>query len=242
MSTIHRNTQIFFNPTKKVGRKICQAILIAGLFVASKPSAAQINEKQIGSWWMYFFNHHQAHKRFGFQGDVQLRNWGLAEDLEQLMLRGGASFSPIGKKWKFTQGYAHISTGKFGKSTAIFGENRIYQELLVPSKLGTRFYFNHRFRFEERFIDNQDFKTRFRYNLFLNISLSQSAFTKHVFYAALYNELFLNTQKEAFDRNRFYAALGFVIKEDLKTQFGIMQQSTQNWTKNQFQLSLHHNF
>ena len=66
-------------------------------------------------------------------------------------------------------------------------------------------------------------------------------------YLALYNELFINGQRitgkgntvEIFDRNRFYAGLGYIIKEGLKIQFGIMNQTTDDWSKNQLQLSFH---
>ena len=69
-------------------------------------------------------------------------------------------------------------------------------------------------------------------------------------YLALYNELFINGQRnigenksvEIFDRNRFYTALGYVISKGLKVQAGLMNQSTNNWKKNQLQISLHHNF
>jgi len=67
-------------------------------------------------------------------------------------------------------------------------------------------------------------------------------------YLALYNELFINGQRdigdgnsvELFDRNRFYAALGYVIRNGLKVQFGIMNQTTDGWSKNQLQFSCHH--
>ncbi len=71
---------------------------------------------------------------------------------------------------------------------------------------------------------------------------------KKTLYLALYNEVFINGQRstgngntvEIFDRNRFYVALGYMIKEGLKIQFGVMNQTTDNWSKNQFQLSFHH--
>jgi hypothetical protein len=72
---------------------------------------------------------------------------------------------------------------------------------------------------------------------------------KNTLYLALYNELFINGERnignnkkvEVFDRNRLYAALGFFIKKHLKVQFGMMNQTTNSIAKNQLQLSLHHN-
>jgi hypothetical protein len=36
--------------------------------------------------------------------------------------------------------------------------------------------------------------------------------------------------------------LGYMIKNGLKIQFGAMNQTTNNWGKNQLQLSFHQNF
>ncbi len=47
---------------------------------------------------------------------------------------------------------------------------------------------------------------------------------------------------ETFDRNRFYTAIGYVIKKNLKVQLGAMRQSTNNWNKNQLQVSVHQTF
>ena len=66
-------------------------------------------------------------------------------------------------------------------------------------------------------------------------------------YLTLYNELFINGQRntgngntvEIYDRNRFYFALGYVINQGRKIQFGVMNQTTDHWSKNQLQISFH---
>ncbi len=211
---------------------------------------SQIDNGQLGAWYMYFFSKQFQGSVFGFQGDIQYRNWNIAGDLEQLLIRTGATYKPDGTQIKFTLGYGNITTGTFGdvKSTTL--ESRIYQEAIFPVKFGNRFYTTHRFRYEQRFVENQNFRTRYRYNLFLNIALSKPNMEPKTLYLALYNELFINGQRnigenksvEIFDRNRFYTAVGYVISKGLKVQAGLMNQSTNNWKKNQLQISLHHNF
>ena len=198
---------------------------------------------------MYFWNTTIKEGPWGFQGDMQSRNWNIIGDLEQLLLRGGVTYKPEGTNVKFTFGYGYIRTGEFGDGKAITEESRIYQEALLPQKVGRRFYLTHRFRYEQRWVQNQDLRTRYRYNLFLNVPFNQDDLSPGAFYLALYNELFINGQRdtgpgtvEIFDRNRFYSALGYSIIKGLRTQFGIMQQATDNWTKRQLQLSLHHTF
>ena len=57
-------------------------------------SNGQVDESQSGGWYMYFFNTSHEKSKIGFQGDVQYRNWNIAGDLEQLLLRGGVTFKP----------------------------------------------------------------------------------------------------------------------------------------------------
>lgn len=211
---------------------------------------AQIQEDQTGGWYMYFFNTTLNDSPWGIQGDLQHRNWNIAGDLEQLMLRGGLTYSPQNANIKFTLGYGNITTGAFGSDNTTTAESRFYQEALFPIKFGNRFYTNHRFRYEQRFVENQDFRTRYRYNLFLNIALNKVNMERNTIYLALYNELFMNGQRtigngntvEFFDRNRLYGAVGYVIQDGLKVQLGVMNQTTDSWGKNQIQLSLHQSF
>ncbi|KAB1066488.1 DUF2490 domain-containing protein [Tamlana haliotis] len=229
-------------------KKYLFVITVSLLFLNPKTGNAQIDENSLGAWYMYFFDTTFKDSSWGVQGDIQYRNWNMGGDLEQLLLRGGLTYKPKQADIKFTLGYGHITTGTYGDIDDTTQESRIYQEALFPVKFGKRFYTNHRFRFEQRFVENQDFRTRYRYNLFLNIPLNSASLEKNTFYLAFYNELFINGQRdigngidvEIFDRNRFYSAIGYMIKDNLKVQFGVMNQTTNNWNKNQLQLSLHH--
>ena len=199
---------------------------------------------------MYFFNTTFKESSWGVQGDLQFRNWNIAGDLEQLLLRGGMTYKPKKADIKFTLGYGNITTGSYGSDKSTSAESRIYQEALFPVQFGNRVYTNHRFRYEQRFVDGQDLRTRYRYNLFLNVALNKPEMEQKTIYLALYNELFINGQKsigdgrtvEFYDRNRLYGALGYIIKKGIKVQLGIMNQTTNSWSKNQLQLSLHHKF
>lgn len=224
---------------------IFSLLLFIGLIPKGK---AQINEK-LGAWYMYFYNTANKKGPWGVQGDIQYRNFNLMGDLEQLLLRSGITYKPQNTNIKFTLGYGHITTGTYGNDESTTQESRIYQEALYPVKFGERFFTNHRFRYEQRFVENQDFRTRYRYNLFLNIPINQKTMDKNTLYLALYNELFINGERgigknrevEIFDRNRLYAALGFFVKKQLKIQLGVMNQTINTTQKNQLQLSLHHN-
>lgn len=211
---------------------------------------SQVDENQMGAWYMYFFNHKFENSNWGIQGDIQHRDWAILGDQEQLMLRAGITFTPENSGVMFTLGFANITTGDFGDSDATFNENRLYQEALFSQKLGNRFLITHRFRYEQRFVDNQDFRTRYRYNLFINIPFNSKELSPKTIYAAFYNELFVNGEQSVgntnsvafFDRNRTYLGLGYVLNNTVRFQAGIMKQTTNSWSKNQLQFSMHHNF
>ena len=232
-----------------MNKHILKALVIVALASPFESNAQETND-QIGAWYMYFYNTTFKESPWGIQGDLQYRNWNLGGDLEQLLIRSGVTFQPKKTQVKFTLGYGNVTTGIIGTSNETSGEHRIYQEALYPVKFGNRIYTNHRFRYEQRFVENQNLRTRYRYNLFINVPLNKKTLEKKAMYLALYNEIFINGQRnignnnsvEIFDRNRAYAALGYVIKNGLRVQLGIMNQTTDKQGKNQLQLSLHHKF
>lgn len=211
---------------------------------------AQIDEDQTGAWYMYLWNTTLEDSQFGFQGDIQHRNWDLGGDLEQLLIRGGITWSPEASNTKYTFGYAHITTGTFGSSRNTTKENRIYQEALVPQRIGEKLFVSHRFRLEQRWVENQDTRNRFRYFLNLNYPLNRSDLNKGSIYVSFYNEIFVNLERDIgsnrnvdeFDRNRAYLALGYSLTDRARLQFGYMQQKTRNENKGQLQFNLFHTF
>lgn len=209
-----------------------------------------VDEDQLGAWYMYFVNAKLGNSQFGIQGDYQFRYWNAGTDLEQVLLRTGLTYRPKNANVLFTLGYANITSGTPGESRANSMEHRMYQEALIPQKLGRRFLLTHRMRYEQRWVADQDFRTRYRYNLFVNVPLNNTELVAKTVYLALYNEIFINGQRnigdgrtvELFDRNRTYLGVGYNILDNLRAQGGWMLQVTDNWSKGQAQVSLHHSF
>lgn len=225
-------------------------LLPFGLLVISPTASAQIDEDQLGAWYMYFWNTRLENSNFGFQGDIQHRNWDMGGDLEQLLIRGGLTWSPEGSDNTYTFGYANIKSGAFGASNSKNREHRIYQEALIPQRLGEKTFLTHRFRLEQRDVDGQDRRNRVRYFLAMNYPFNQSNLNEGAVYLSLYNELFLNLEQDIgngrnvdhFDRNRTYAALGYSLTDTVRLQFGYMHQETDNVGKGQWQFNLFHRF
>ena len=219
-------------------------ILVITFLLFINLSIAQIDENQRGAWYMYFWNTDFGDGPWGIQGDVQYRKWNYIGDLEHLLLRTGLTYSPKGYKTKWTLGYGNIQTGEFGESPTTVLEHRIYQELLYPTKIGKRLYVAHRFRYEQRWVEQDDMLTRYRVMVFLNIPLNNEEIAPKTVYLALYNELFIKGQRSAnneiFDINRLYTGFGYKINDKAKVQLGTMLQRKSSVQKHQLQLSLHH--
>lgn len=222
-------------------------LLLCLLSIGSTLGAQSVEEDQLGAWYMYFYNVTFGESPFGIQGDYQFRYWDFGSDLEQILIRNGMTYRPTNADALFTLGYASIRTGTPGESSDRIHENRIYQEALLPHRVGGRFLLTHRFRYEQRWVDNQDFRTRYRYNLFLNVPFNSSNLGHKVLYLALYNEIFINGQEnigadrlvQRFDRNRTYLGIGYGISQKIRVQLGAMNQTTASWSKWQAQFSVH---
>lgn len=204
------------------------------------------DDSRLGAWYMYFFNAPISVSGFGIQGDIQQRNWNLGGDLEQLLLRGGLYYKDKDNNALYTLGIAHITTGIPGELDDVSQEFRSYGEYFYPHKIGERFLLSHRLRAEARWIENFDFRDRYRYALFVNIPLNEKSLLPKTYYVALYNELFLNGFSSAnprlYDRNRAYLGMGYVLSSKVRVQLGFMNQDTHSTQKNQWQVSVHHQF
>ena len=237
-------------PTSNTASRACAASLLAIACLLAGPAHAQVDEDQLGAWYMAFWGASIGDNGWGVQGDFQNRNWDTGGDLEQWLLRSGVTYRPEGSNTLYTFGYANIRTGAFGDSDASFREDRVYQEALISQKPASWLSLRHRFRFEQRWVDGQDCRTRVRYALFADIPINGRTGGKGAVYLALYNELFLNSSRDIgdgrrvdiYDRNRTYAALGYGLSDRYKTQFGYMYQHSEGVEKGQLQLSLHASF
>ena len=209
---------------------------------------AHADEDRTGAWYMYFWNHDRSDSRFGAQGDIQYRNWDLLGDMEQLLIRGGLTWRPTQGPLKLTLGLAHITSGEFGNRSNNSEEIRLYQEALIPHRIGRRAHFTHRLRLEQRDVDGQNTRNRFRYFLAFNYPLNQDTLGAGAVYLSFYNELFVNLEKDIgggrkvdrYDRNRAYGAIGYSVSDRVRLQFGYMHQDSDTREKGQLQFNLFH--
>lgn len=202
-----------------------------------------VNAQSPQGWLIYFGNTQIKDSKFSIHHELQLRDYKLLGDHNQTLIRVGGQYQF--KPWlQSTLGYGFIHTELEGAPNRPFAEHRIYQEGIFSHTVKNSKW-RHRVRLEERFIENQDFRGRLRYCMFIDIPLNAAQFDKNGVYLSLYDEVFLNISDQptldTFDRNRAYAGLGYKVRQNIGLQLGYMRQHVgKSAGTNHILLSFHH--
>jgi hypothetical protein len=187
--------------------------------------------------WIIYLGDKKISKKWNWHHEVQYRNFNLLGDTEQLLLRAGIGYNLSENNNNLLFGYAFVYSEPYIANTdkkTNFNEHRLYQQYLTRQTFGS-FSLQHRYRFEQRFFSN-DTKFRLRYFLSLNYVLIKKPKTEKALYLSAYNEIFLNLKQTYFDRNRIYGGVGYKFSRNLRTEIGVMNQSTNTVSRNQMNL------
>jgi len=219
-------------------RSISSFLLI---FISLLIIPAKAQDSSLGNWWIYFGNI-ELKNGFNLHHEIQYRNYNVAGDLEQLLIRTGIGYNLTKNNNNVLLGYGYILGENYVSESEkeAVQEHRIFQQYITSQKFN-KIRLLHRYRFEERFIEN-DFRFRFRYSLSVNYSLSKEAFSDKSFYLSSYNEIFINGDKNAFDRNRLYGALGYKYSSNLRFEAGYMNQFLDTGSSDQINLVVFYDF
>jgi predicted porin len=202
-------------------------IFIVLLFSSGLVQAQKQIDNQNNAWYMYFGNH-KITDRWGIHTEYQWRRHDLGQTWQQSLARWIVSY-PYGKQpIKYS-----------------FNENRIWQQAIITSKVG-RFNFNHRYRLEQRFLEQKSydsikqeyvhldefkFKQRARYRFMVSIPLNHKEMVDNTWFVSLYEEVFLgfgkNIEKNVMEQNRISATLGYRFTKDFNIQAGYLNQFVQ---------------
>jgi hypothetical protein len=94
---------------------------------------------------------------------------------------------------------------------------------------------------EQRFVE-EEFKLRVRYFLGLNLPISNKEMIDKTLYLSAYNEIFLNTKNEVFDRNRLYGGIGYKLNDSIRFELGYMNQFFDSNSRDQLNMITFVNF
>lgn len=156
-----------------------------------------------------------------------------------MLIRTGLGYDLSPQNNNLLLGYGYIYTEPYIAGTdekTSFHEHRIFQQFITKQNFG-RLAIQHRYRFEQRFIED-NFRLRFRYNLGMTVSL----FEAKKWYLSAYDELFIHTDNQYFDRNRLYGGIGYRFNKDLRMEVGWLRQRLQSSYRDQGNIFLYFNW
>ena len=186
------------------------------------PLLMSAQESDFGNW-LLFFGNKKISEKVNWHHEIQYRNYDAIGDLEQLLLRTGIGVN-VADNTNVLLGYGFIRSENYTApdEKSIVNEHRIFQQVITKQNAGA-LRFQHRYRFEQRFVED-DFRLRFRYFLGLAYPLWKDSDSPKELYLTSYNEIFLNTERDVFDRNRLYGGLGYRLNDMFRFELGYMNQ------------------
>lgn len=205
-------------------------------FASSFISLSQ--KSDLGNWLIYIGNK-KINSKWNIHHEVQYRNYDAGGDLEQLLLRTGIGYNLTENNNNFLLGYGYILSSNYIGTTddkVDINEHRIFQQFITKQKI-SRVSLQHRYRFEQRFVE-EDYKMRFRYFLSARVPFNNKEIVNKTFYLSVYNEIFINTENDKFDRNRLYGGIGYKFNSKLKAEVGYMNQFMSKFNRDQINLFL----
>lgn len=200
------------------------------LIISLYQGMVSAQKTDLGSWWMYS-GYNRIHDKWSVFTEVQYRSYNIGKDILQLLLRTGLNYH-ITEKSSVALGYTFLSTYKIESDiTSPFAEEHaIWQQFMHRYAL-PNLVFEHRFRAEQRFINdlrnnNGDlYKNRFRYRLALAIPFGKENLEPNTFFASVMDEIFVQTEGYWLDQNRIFGGIGYKFSASANFQFGIMNQT-----------------
>ncbi len=195
--------------------------------------------------WLSYFGKHSFRENWIWENETQLRFHNFSGDLQQGLLRTGIGYNLTKNNNNLLIGYGFFYSENYTKNLAdktISNESRLHQQF-ANTTVFSRLSIQNKSRVEERFFKESasNIRVRLRHSLKLKILLNQIVENTGAFYLFFSDELFINTQGNAFDRNRFVTGLGYSVNNYLKLELGYMLQTLVNENQNIFQFSFLNN-
>ncbi|SIT93782.1 DUF2490 domain-containing protein [Pontibacter indicus] len=210
-------------------------LIVLGLSSPAQAQSERVKDFNNNGWYMYFGDH-KITPKWGLHTELQWRRHNVLKDPQQLLIRTGINYD-LTPAAMFTLGYGYIETHPYGDYPAagIFPEHRIYQQLQLRNSLA-RVGLTHRYRLEQRWIkpagaETTTYLNRARYMLKATLPLIGNSIEAGEPFLAAYDEIFIgfghNIQRNIFDQNRAYAALGYKINDAATLELGYLNQIVQ---------------
>ncbi|MBC7947089.1 MAG: DUF2490 domain-containing protein [Chitinophagaceae bacterium] len=162
--------------------------------------------------------------KWGLFNELQLRSQSFYDNHFYYEVKGGVSYS-VNKSFSILLGTGKYITysdeGSFKKPVTA-NETRFWQQLTMNHYL-ERLKFEHRYRIEQRWFKT-GYRNRFRYRLNAAAPLSNKKMGPKTLYISAFDEVFLTNVAPYFERNRFFAGVGYQFNKTFTVQPGYAYQ------------------
>ncbi len=216
----------------KIYKELVKYFLLLALFCIVQYAFAQKTvSTQSQNWTQYFLNV-RLNERFSANTDVLYRWKDVTGVSTQTGIRGSITYH-LKQPVTISAGYVyfvHFPTD--AGATVTRHEHRPWQQLMITGKMG-RLQLQHRYRFEQRYIEKASataltggyaFNFRGRYQLNLQYPITKKEIIAGTLYGIAFNEVFVNFGKEVlynyFDQNRTYLGLGYQLTKSFAATLG----------------------
>jgi hypothetical protein len=200
--------------------RIC---LTAMLLISSVMTFSQVSH--FGSWNV-INTKLNLNDKWGVYNELQLRSQSFYNDYYYYEIKGGVSYS-VNKNFTFLLGVGkymtYTSTGGNFKHPVSANETRFWQQLTMNQYL-ERIKFEHRYRIEQRWFNNGTYRNRYRYRLNAVVPINHKKVGPKTFYVTSFDEVFLTNKAPYFERNRYFAGVGYQFSKHLGVQPGYLYQ------------------
>lgn len=187
--------------------------------------------------WSLILTNFDISEKWSFGNEIHFRYDNYLDDQQQFLLRPFLNYK-LSDGVVLSGGYSFIRTFPYGDFPlqANLDEHNVWEQLTFNHSYG-ELKVSHRYRLEHRFIstfNGEEFtfeevnqNTRFRYRLTLTQPISNKLFIN------VFDELWVKSGSEGFsevvyDRNWFYAGLGYHLGNSSNIQFAYLYQYTRN--------------
>jgi len=221
------------------------AMLIISPYGECKAQGTRVNDPDVGGW--YIVNAKVEHnKKVNSFFEIQARAWNPNKSFFYHEVKGGIGYKLKESVQTFLgigryATYANNTDANF-KKPALFQELRLWQQVNLSNDIG-RVKIEHRYRIEQRFFDGGRYRNRFRYRINAVVPLNHYFLEEKTIFGIVSNEVFFNNNEDPlFERNRFFAGIGYEITPLITTNAGWLSQidysKTNQLSKHYFQLAV----
>lgn len=186
-------------------------------------SISSFSQSDLGSWNV-FNAKGSISDQWSVFAEAQIRSLKFYDHFHYYEIKGGLNFN-VNRNIQFTIAGGKYNTyqagGDFVKPKRS-DEMRLWEQMSVKQSF-SRLVIEHRYRAEQRWTQI-NLRHRFRYRANLIVPINKRKIDKGTVYGSIWDEIFLTNRTPYFERNRFFAGVGYKMTNSLTLQSGYLYQ------------------